>query len=138
MVSSGKRQIGSHNTTRSTKTKRRHANPPARFAYRHREKTAKQNKKRGQSPNQTPTTITQDLPSDTGGMSHRVIKNMHYASILFANTCAKQTRGQRGEKHRRSLRNANPKTPTRKPQQKLKPLQTKPNANTEKLSRTVN
>ena len=28
------------------------------------------NQKRGQSPNQTPTTITHDLPSDTGGRSH--------------------------------------------------------------------
>ena len=68
-------------TTKNTKTKRRHANPPARLAFRHREKTAKQNKKRGQSPNKTPRTKTQDLPSDTGGMSHRVIKNMHYEPI---------------------------------------------------------
>ena len=43
-------------------------------------------------------------------------------------TNAGPTRG----KHRRSLINANPKTPTRKPQPKLKPLQTEPNAKTEK------
>ena len=44
-------RLEDRNTTKSTKTKRRHANPPARFAFRHRGKTAKQNKKRGQSPN---------------------------------------------------------------------------------------
>jgi hypothetical protein len=48
--------------------------PDLRFAIKRKQR--RKTKKRGQSPNKPPRT-TQDLPSDTGGMSDRVIKNMH-------------------------------------------------------------
>ena len=60
---------------------------PGRFAFRHRETTAKQNKERGQGPNKTPKPETTDLPIDTGGMSHRVIKDMHYETIRLSSMC---------------------------------------------------
>ena len=53
--------------------------PDLRFAIERKQRS--KTKERGQSPNKTPTTKAQDLPSDTGGMSHRVIKNMHYEPI---------------------------------------------------------
>jgi len=45
---------------------RRHTNPPARFAFREGETTAKQNKERGQGPNKTPTQKRPDLPLTQG------------------------------------------------------------------------
>jgi hypothetical protein len=74
VVSSAKWQIGKHNNKKhkNQKTTRK---SPGQICDRHREKTAKQNKKTGPEPKpKTPATITEDLPSDTGGMSHRVIK----------------------------------------------------------------
>ena len=77
----------------------------------------------GRNQPNSPTTAqaTCAANSHLGKPKHPVRKHMRQ-------TNAGPTRG----KHRRSLINANPKTPTRKPQPKLKPLQTEPNAKTEK------
>ena len=55
-------QIKMNRNTKDTTKTQRHANPPARFAFRHSE-NSKANSKRGKSPTKTPT--QEDLPQDT-------------------------------------------------------------------------
>ena len=50
--------------------------PDFRFAIERKQRSKTKNGARAQTKH--PEQKTQDLPGDTGGMSHRVIKNMHY------------------------------------------------------------
>ena len=66
-------QIEMNRNTKKTQKNQRHANPPARFAFRHSE-NCKANSKRGKSP-KTPTQI--DLPLDTVVQCRCVDKSLH-------------------------------------------------------------
>ena len=81
MVSSGNRQIGSHNRQKAQKPKddTQIPRPDLRFAIERKQRSKTRNGARAQTKH--PESKHKICQVDTGGMSHRVIKNIHYETI---------------------------------------------------------